>query len=122
MQDGLQLNKNNIIEPRALKVHFFRPSGRRILTIVGKDEEYWTEPDLNFCSCKNYYYRSLSSGKPCYHLTSTLECLRVGGFTLLEFADQEYDDFVRAIINDSFNNCSCKVTSYKIGYTTVLNF
>ena len=101
MQNGLQLNKNNTIEPRALKVHFFRPSGRRILTIVGKDEEYWTEPDLNFCSCKNYYYRSLSSGKPCYHLTSTLECLRVGGFTLLEFADQEYDDFVRAIINDS---------------------
>jgi predicted nucleic acid-binding Zn finger protein len=85
-------------------MHIFRPSGRRICTVVGKDEEYWTEPDLDFCACKNYYYRSLSSGKPCYHLTSSVQFMKEQTFTLLEFEDKEYDQLVRAVIHDSIRN------------------
>lgn len=100
----LNLHKSNVTDPRAVKIHMFSPSNRRICTILGKDEEYWTEPDLDFCSCKNYFYKSLSSGKPCYHLTSTVQSIKEKTFTALEFEDNEYDQFIRAIIHDSFNN------------------
>jgi predicted nucleic acid-binding Zn finger protein len=100
----LQISKSNITSPKAVKVHIFRPSARRICTVVGKDDEYWTEPDLDFCSCKNYYYRSLSSGKQCYHLTGAIQSINEKTFTLLEFSDNEYDQFVRAIIQDALKN------------------
>jgi predicted nucleic acid-binding Zn finger protein len=100
----LQISKSNITSPKAVKVHIFRPSARRICTVVGKDDEYWTEPDLDFCSCKNYYYRSLSSGKQCYHLTSAIQFINEKTSTLLEFSDNEYDQFVRAIIQDALKN------------------
>jgi predicted nucleic acid-binding Zn finger protein len=85
-------------------VHEFKPSNRRIYTVVGKDDEYWTEPDLDFCSCRNYYYRSLSSGKQCYHLTSAIQFVNQKTYSLLEFDDNEYDQFVRAIIQDAFKD------------------
>ena len=89
---------------KAVKVHVFRPSGRRICTVVGKDEEYWTAPELDFCSCKSYYFGSLSSGRLCYHLTGAHKVIREGSFALFEFADYEYDCFIEAIINDTSKN------------------
>ena len=90
--------------PKAVKVHVFKPSGRRICTVVGKDEEYWTAPELGFCSCRSYFFGSLSSGKPCYHLVAAHSVFREESFALFEFSDYEYDRFIRAIINDSSKN------------------
>lgn len=94
---------SNILAPKSVKVHLFRPSARRIYTIVGKEEEHWTDPDLDFCSCKDYYFKSLSSGKPCYHLRA-VKSMKEEKFALFKFEDDEYDQFVRAIIRDSLKN------------------
>ncbi len=99
----MEFSKSSIRSPKAIKVHLFRPSVRRIYTIVGKDKEHWAAPDLNFCSCKNYYYKSLSSGIPCYHLEA-VQSMKEEEFTLLEFKDDEYDELLRAIISDSMKN------------------
>lgn len=72
--------------------------------MVGKDEEYWTAPELDFCSCRSYYFGSLSSGRLCYHLKGADKVIREGSFALFEFADCEYDRFVEAIINDTSKN------------------
>jgi predicted nucleic acid-binding Zn finger protein len=92
------------VDPGTVKIHRFSPSGRRICSVVGKDAEYWTEPELGFCSCKSYYYRSLSSGKPCYHLTNTVKSIKEKTFTALGFEDSEYDQIIKAIIHDLSNN------------------
>lgn len=99
----LELN-NKMAEPGAVKLHIFRPSGRKIWTVVGRDEEYWTEPDLSFCSCKNYFYKSLSDGKPCYHLISVFTALNRHDYIRFEFDDGEYEQFLNAIIRDSVKN------------------
>ena len=72
--------------------------------MVGKDEEYWTAPELDFCSCRSYYFGSLSSGRLCYHLKGAHKGIREGSFALFEFEDYEYDRFIDAIINDTSNN------------------
>jgi len=100
----LNHRKSEIVNPPAIKIHRFSPSDRRICSVVGKDAEYWAEPELGFCSCKSYYYRSLSSGMPCYHLISTVHSIREKTFTALEFEDREYDQIIRAIIHDLSNN------------------
>jgi predicted nucleic acid-binding Zn finger protein len=92
------------IGPTSVKVHAFTPSGKKIYTVVGKADEYWTAPDLDFCSCKSFYYRSLASGKPCTHLTSARKAIREESFSLTEFIDYEYVGFLQAIINDSSKN------------------
>jgi predicted nucleic acid-binding Zn finger protein len=100
----LNSSRSGIADPRTVIVHTFSPSDRRICSMVGRDAEYWTEPDLGFCSCKSYYYRSLSSGKPGYHLTKAVQSIKEKTFTAFEFEDDEYDQFIRAIIHDSSNN------------------
>jgi predicted nucleic acid-binding Zn finger protein len=94
-----------MVEPRAVKLHVFRPSGRKLWTVVGRDEEYWADPHLSFCSCKNYFYKSLSNGKPCYHLRSIFRALnRHHDYISFEFDDGEYKQFLNAVIRDSVKN------------------
>jgi predicted nucleic acid-binding Zn finger protein len=93
-----------LMGPNSVKVHAFKPSGRNIYTVVGKADEYWTAPELDFCSCKSFYFRSLSSGKPCTHLTSVRKAVREESFSLMEFIDYDYVGFIEAVINDSYKN------------------
>jgi predicted nucleic acid-binding Zn finger protein len=85
----------------AVKLHIFEPSGRKLWTIVGKDNEHWTDLDLEFCSCKNYYYKTLSNLGTCYHLKSVQEAKEKNEFVSITFDDSEYLGFVSALLSDS---------------------
>ena len=70
---------------------------------MGKHNEYWIDPNLDYCSCKDYYYRTLSGKGLCYHLefakgkmTEKLETVR--------FSDSEYFDFVKSVMSDNYLN------------------
>jgi predicted nucleic acid-binding Zn finger protein len=97
-------SKTGLIGPNAIKVHVFRPSGRKVYTVIGKAKEYWTAPDLDFCSCRSFYFGALSSGKPCYHLIGVRKVIRQKSFLALDFVDYDYDRFIMAIISDSSRN------------------
>jgi predicted nucleic acid-binding Zn finger protein len=97
-------SKTGPIGPNSIKVHVFRPSGRKVYTVIGKAKEYWTAPDLDFCSCRSYYFGGLSSGKPCYHLIGVRKVIRQKSFAALYFLDHDYDSFIMAIISDSSRN------------------
>ncbi|HET7148900.1 MAG TPA: hypothetical protein VFI73_10425 [Candidatus Nitrosopolaris sp.] len=90
----------HILEGGAVKLHIFQPSGRTIWTIVGKDNEYWADIELGFCSCKSYYYKTLSNGKLCYHLKCILLAMQNNKFVTIEFHDTEYMDFINALLGD----------------------
>ena len=32
-----------------LKLHYFVPSERKLWTIIGKNNEYWLDPELDYC-------------------------------------------------------------------------
>jgi predicted nucleic acid-binding Zn finger protein len=89
------------VELGAVKLHFFEPSGRKIWTVVGKDDEHWADPDLQFCSCKNYYYKTLSNGEICYHLKCVQQAIQSNKFVRTKFDDTEYVGFLKVLLMDN---------------------
>ncbi|HJU78842.1 MAG TPA: hypothetical protein VJ599_04675 [Nitrososphaeraceae archaeon] len=85
----------------SLKCHLFEPSKKKIWTIVGKHHEYWIDLDLDYCSCNDYYFRTLSGQGLCYHLDFAKEKMRSNVDTV-HFSDSEYGDFVKSMINDNY--------------------
>ena len=86
-----------------VKLHIFQPSGRKIWTIVGKDNEQWADPDLEFCSCKNYYYKTLSNAELCYHLKSVQKAVEQNKAVSIKFDDSEYIQFIKALRRENVN-------------------
>lgn len=87
---------------KGVKLHVFKPSNREIWTVVGKDNEYWVDPENNFCSCKDYYFQTLSGKEKCYHLQIIGVAKEKKLVEVIEFSDDEYDKFLKALINDIF--------------------
>lgn len=84
----------------SVKMLLFMPTGRRLWTVVGRDSEYWTDPELGFCSCKDFYFSALTKSEPCYHLKSVQKAIRDEKFVSLQFSDDEYTAFLQALARD----------------------
>ena len=87
----------------SIKQMRFLPSGKKLWAVVGKDNEYWADPELGFCSCKDYYFTTLSGKDECYHLKSIRKAISENRFTVTDFMDNEYAEFLQAIAEDSAN-------------------
>jgi predicted nucleic acid-binding Zn finger protein len=94
---------DDVVTSGSVKQMLFLPSRKRLWIVVGKDNEYWTDPDLGFCSCKDFYFTTLSGGDECYHLKSVRKALQENRFATVEFADSEYVEYLQAIAEDSAN-------------------
>ena len=94
---------DDAISSGSVKQMLFLPSGKKLWIVVGKDNEYWADPDLGFCSCKDFYFTTLSGGDECYHLKSVRKAAEDNRFTKMEFTDGEYIEFLQAIAEDSAN-------------------
>ena len=90
----------SVISEKRVKLHMFEPSNRKIWTIVGKEKEYWLEPDLDFCSCESFYFNTVDNKKGCYHLESLRLAEKEGKIELIKFSDEEYADFIAGLIAD----------------------
>jgi predicted nucleic acid-binding Zn finger protein len=88
------------VESGSVKMLLFMPTGRRLWTVVGRDGEYWADPELGFCSCKDFYFSSLTKGEPCYHLKSVQKAIKDEKFVQLQFSDGEYTQFLQALAQD----------------------
>ncbi|HVX01611.1 MAG TPA: hypothetical protein VHA09_00495 [Nitrososphaera sp.] len=92
---------DNAVESGSVKALKFLPSGRMLWIVVGKDSEYWVDPELGFCSCKDFYFSALTKGEPCYHLKSVHKATLEDRFMVLEFSDDEYTAFLQALVRDN---------------------
>jgi predicted nucleic acid-binding Zn finger protein len=92
---------DSLVESRAVKMLLFRPSGRRLWAVVGRDSEHWADPELGFCTCKDFYFSTLSGGDPCYHLKSVRKAMDGEKAETVEFADDEYDQLLQETAQDS---------------------
>ena len=87
----------------SVKRMLFLPSGKKLWAVVGRDNEYWADPELGFCSCKDYYFTTLSGKDECYHLKSVRKAIIENRFTTIDFMDNEYIGILQAIAEDSAN-------------------
>lgn len=90
----------SLISEKRVKLHLFEPSERKIWTVVGKEKEYWIDPDLDFCSCESYYFNSVEGKKGCYHLESLKLAIKENKVELIKFSDEEFGDFISGVIAD----------------------
>lgn len=84
-----------------MKCHVFEPSRKIIWTIVGKHNEYWIDLDLEYCSCNDYYFRTLSGQGMCYHLDYAKKKSNSNA-EVIQFSDSEYYDFITSLVNDNY--------------------
>lgn len=90
----------SILSEKRIKLHIFEPSQRKIWTVVGKEKEYWFDPDLNFCSCQSFYFNSIEGTPECYHLKSANLAEKENKVELIKFSDEEFSDFIGGLVSD----------------------
>jgi predicted nucleic acid-binding Zn finger protein len=90
----------NLFNNYKLKLHYFTPSRRELWTIVGKDDEYWLDQELDYCTCKHYYFKTLSGKDKCQHLKVLNELIEKENYDKIDYSDEEYNDFLALLIKD----------------------
>jgi predicted nucleic acid-binding Zn finger protein len=91
------------ISSGSVKQMLFLPSGKKLWVVIGRDNEYWTDPELGFCSCKDFYFTTLSGGQDCYHLKSVRKTIQQTGFKAIEFDDSDYIHLLQAVADDNIS-------------------
>ena len=95
-----EIRVESTVDSGGVKQLLFHPSNRTLWIVVGRDNEHWADPELGFCTCKDFYFISLSGGQECYHLKSVRKAVHEKKFVTVEFDDSEYVQILRAIIGD----------------------
>jgi predicted nucleic acid-binding Zn finger protein len=99
----VQSRVDYIVRSGGVKQMLFLPLGKKLWVVIGRDNEYWTDPELGFCSCKDFYFATLSGGQDCYHLESVRRAIQQSEFTAIEFADSDYAHLLQAIADDNIS-------------------
>ena len=81
----------------------FLPSGRKVITVVGRLGDEFLDPDKPYCSCSNFYFRVLGGREEtCYHLLSYRIAADTGKVDVTRFSDEEYGPYLVATVRDVF--------------------
>jgi predicted nucleic acid-binding Zn finger protein len=81
----------------------FLPSGRKVITVVGRLGDEFIDPERPYCSCSNFFFRVLGGREEiCYHLLSYKIAVKVGKVDVVEFSDEEYGPYLVAAVRDVF--------------------
>jgi predicted nucleic acid-binding Zn finger protein len=57
------------LKENRVKRYAFKPSGRIVWIVVGKERDYLIMPEAEFCTCDDFYFRVLDKKVHlCYHL------------------------------------------------------
>jgi predicted nucleic acid-binding Zn finger protein len=81
----------------------FLPSGRKVVTVVGRLGDEFIDPDRPYCSCSNFFFRVLGGREEtCYHLLSYKIATRIGKLDVIKFSDEEYGQYLTATVSDVF--------------------
>jgi predicted nucleic acid-binding Zn finger protein len=81
----------------------FLPSGRKVITVVGRLGDEFIDPDRPYCSCSNFFFRVLGGREEtCYHLLSYRIASETGRLDVVKFSDEEYGAYLAATVRDVF--------------------
>lgn len=75
-----------------VKKYHFKPSGRIVWIVVGRERDYLVMPAADFCSCDDFYYRVMDGeAHLCYHLIAQKIAESLRWYDLIEESDDLYD-------------------------------
>jgi len=78
-----------------VKKYVFKPSGRTVWIVVGKERDYLIMPESEFCSCDDFYFRVLDREiHLCYHLLAQKLANNLGWYETIEEHDELYDSLM----------------------------
>ncbi len=111
--DSSRLGKARaVVDSQGVKLHKFHPSGKKIWTVVGRECDFLVDVDPKdetklYCACGDFYYRVLSTKvSECYHLLALKIALREELYVVVNFHDDEYPQFLKALVSDDFRAIS----------------
>jgi len=78
-----------------VKKYVFKPSGRIVWVVVGKERDYLIMPDAEFCTCDDFYFRVLDRQiHLCYHLIAQKLAKNLSWYERVEEHDEIYDSLM----------------------------
>jgi predicted nucleic acid-binding Zn finger protein len=83
------------LKENRVKKYVFRPSGKTIWIVVGKERDYLIMPQAEFCTCDDFYFRVLDRQVHlCYHLIAQKIADSLGWYEAIEEHDELYDSLM----------------------------
>jgi len=93
----------DVVVSGGVKESRFLPSGRKVITVVGRLGDEFLDPEKPYCSCSNFFFRVLGGREEtCYHLLSYGIAKKLGMVDAIEFSDEEYGQYLSAAVRDVF--------------------
>ena len=78
-----------------VKKYVFKPSGKTIWIVVGKERDYLIMPEAEFCTCDDFYFRVLDRQVHlCYHLIAQKLAKNLEWYETIEDHDEIYDSLM----------------------------
>jgi len=83
------------IKEERVKKYVFRPSGRIVWIVVGREREYLVMPAADFCPCDDFYFRVMDKEVHlCYHLIAQKMAETLEWYDKIEEDDDLYDSLM----------------------------
>lgn len=83
------------LKENRVKKYVFKPSGRVVWIVVGKERDYLIMPEAEFCSCDDFYFRVLDREVHlCYHLIAQKIANILDWYELIEEHDELYESLM----------------------------
>ncbi len=75
-----------------VKKYVFKPSGRTVWIVVGRERDYLIMPEAEFCTCDDFYFRVLDKEVHlCYHLIAQKIARNLVWYETIEEGDELYE-------------------------------
>ncbi len=75
-----------------VKKYMFKPSGKTVWIVVGRERDYLIMPEAEFCMCDDFYFRVLDKKvHMCYHLLTQKIAQNLNWFETIEENDDSYE-------------------------------
>jgi predicted nucleic acid-binding Zn finger protein len=84
------------LKENRVKKYIFKPSGRVVWIVVGREREYLLMPEAEFCTCDDFYFRVLDrKAHLCYHLIAQKIARNLGWFDSVEEHDELHESLMK---------------------------
>jgi len=85
----------NALKENRVKKYVFKPSGRKVWIVIGRERDYLIMPEAEFCMCDDFYFRVLDKKiHLCYHLIAQKIARNLGWYETIEESDKLYESLM----------------------------
>ena len=85
----------SVLDENRVKKYVFKPSGRIVWIVVGRERDYLIMPEAEFCMCDDFYFRVLDKKiHLCYHLIAQKIARNLGWYETIKEDDKLYESLM----------------------------